>query len=196
MKFILASASPRREELLKKILDDYEIIPSQITETTESEYPDELALQNALAKANDIAEKHPDAIIFGFDTVVVFDYKILGKPRNLEHAKEMLASLSGEAHIIMTAYAIVHRAREVKLTDTVFSSLSFKTLSQEQIDNYVEEFQPLDKAGSYGIQEIPEEFVEMLTGSYSNVMGLPLEEFRKTLEDYLAELAEEVYRTQ
>lgn len=194
MEIILASASPRRQKLLKTILDDFEVIPSKITETTESEYPDELALQNALAKANDIAEKHPDAIIFGFDTVVVFDYKTLGKPRDLEHAKKMLASLSGETHLIVTAYAIVHRVREVELTDTVFSSLSFKTLTQEQIDSYVEEFQPLDKAGSYGIQEIPEEFVEMLTGSYSNVMGLPLEEFQEALENYLCELAEKRYK--
>ena len=196
MKFILASASPRREILMNEILKDFEIIPSQITEKTESEYPNELALENALAKANDIAEKHPEAIVFGFDTVIVHDYKILGKPKNLEHAKEMLASLSGESHIVMTAYVIVHKCRDVELTNTVFSTLTFKNWTKEQMNNYVEEFQPLDKAGSYGIQDIPENYIDSLVGSYSNVMGLPQEEFQKELENYLCELAEEKYKNE
>ena len=196
MKFILASASPRREMLMNKILKEYEIIPSQITEKTESEYPDKMALENALAKANDIAEKNPDAIVFGFDTVIVHDYKMLGKPKDLEHAKEMLASLSGESHIVVTAYVIVHKCRDVELTNTIFSTLTFKNWTKEQMNNYVEEFQPLDKAGSYGIQEIPEEYIDSLVGSYSNVMGLPQEDFQEALEDYLGELAEEVYNTQ
>lgn len=192
MRFILASSSPRRSELLKTILNDFEIIHSQAIEITESEYPDVMARNNALAKARDIAGKNPDAIVFGFDTVVVHDYKILGKPVDIEHARRMLSSLSGEAHVIITGYALVHLARRAELTGTVFSTVRFNRLGRERIDAYVEEFRPLDKAGSYGIQEIPEEFVDILTGSHSNVMGLPVEEFRDILEEYLAEIAEEI----
>ena len=196
MRFILASASPRREMLMNEILKEFEIIPSQITEKTESEYPDKMALENALEKANDIAEKNPEAIVFGFDTVIVHDYNILGKPKDLEHAKEMLASLSGESHIVVTAYVIVHKCRDVELTNTIFSTLTFKNWTKEQMNNYVEEFKPLDKAGSYGIQEIPDDYIDSLVGSYSNVMGLPQEDFQEALENYLGELAEEVYNTQ
>ena len=196
MKFILASASPRREILMNEILKEFEIIPSQITEKTESEYPNELALENALAKANDIAKKNPEAIVFGFDTVIVHDYNILGKPKSLGHAKEMLASLSGESHIVVTAYAIVHKCRDMELTDTIFTTVTFKNWTEDQINNYVEEFQPLDKAGSYNIHEIPDDYIDSLVGSYSNVMGLPQEEFQKALENYLCELAEERYKNE
>ncbi len=190
MEFILASASPRRAELLKKILKEFEIIPSQINEKTESEFPDEMVLENALAKANGIAEKNPDAIVFGADTVVVFDYKIIGKPRDLNQAKEMLASLSGDTHVAITAYAIVHKVKNEVMTETIFSTVKFNDLTQNQIDTYVDEFKPLDKAGSYGIQEIPEKFVDSLVGSYYNVMGLPIEELQDKLEYYLAGLSE------
>ena len=183
MEIILASGSPRRKELLKKVVDNFKIIPSQIAESTEDwEIPHELAINNALAKARDISGKNPDAIIIGADTIVILEGKILGKPRDLEHAKKMLEKLSGNTHEVITGLAVIKNHKE--LHDFVSTFVTFKELAPEEIEHYVNEKQPLDKAGSYGIQEIGEQFVDNLVGSYENVMGLPIELLADMLKDF------------
>lgn len=175
MEIILASASPRRQKLLKTILDEFEVIPSQIAESVSSgESPIDIAMNNALAKALDISTGHPDAIIIGADTVVVLDDIIMGKPKDLDDAVRMLETLSGKTHQVVTGIAIVRSSQDKEHTDFDFSDVTFRNLSREQIEAYVNEKKPLDKAGSYGIQEIGDEFVVHLEGSYENVMGLPV----------------------
>ncbi|MCK5309981.1 MAG: septum formation protein Maf [Thermoplasmata archaeon] len=173
MEFILASASPRREELLKKILDDFKIIPSQIAESIPwNESPIDIAMNNALEKALDISAKHPDALVIGADTVIALEDKIMGKPKDLDDAMRMLEMLSGKTHQVVTGIAMV--LADKQNTDFEFSDVTFRELTKEQIEAYVQEKQPLDKAGSYGIQEVGDEFVEHLEGKKDNVMGLPV----------------------
>ena len=173
MEFILASASPRREELLKKILDDFKIIPSQIAESIPwNESPIDVAMNNALEKALDISAKHPDALVIGADTVIALEDKIMGKPKDLDDAMRMLEMLSGKTHQVVTGIAMV--LADKQNTDFEFSDVTFRELTREQIETYVQEKQPLDKAGSYGIQEVGGEFVEHLEGKKDNVMGLPV----------------------
>ena len=185
MRFILASASPRREELLKSILDDFEVMPSQIDEKTGSDYPDQLVLDNALAKARDIAGKHPDAVVIGADTVVVLDNRILGKPADQHDAVRMLRTLSGKTHQVVTGIAIISLKSNKELVDLESSNVTFNILTDEQIEKYVNEKKPLDKAGSYGIQEIGEQFVAQLEGSYENVVGLPVQLVAEMLDSIL-----------
>ncbi len=188
MRFVLASASPRRAELLRLILDDFEVIPSNIKELEEADFPDELVIENALAKARDIAEKHPDAIVLGFDTTVVHGVRLLGKPKDLEEAKSILTQLSGNSHDIVTGCAIVHRERDSELYSVEISSLSFNEIPTEEINVYVEHYQPLDRAAAYDVKDIPNEWVDNLVGSYANVRGLPVDEFQAFLHQYIAEM--------
>ncbi len=176
MKIILASASPRRKELLKKIVNNFKIIPSQIDENIPPEYSIvNAAIHIAREKALDISARYPDAIVIGADTVVALDEVMMGKPADLENAKKMLEALSGKTHQVVTGIAIFCADMDLRLVGYDFSEVTFRKLTREQIENYVNKKQPLDKAGSYGIQEIGHEFVEHLEGSYENVMGLPVD---------------------
>ena len=173
MSVILASASPRRAELLKQIGLSFQVQPANIDETPEpgepaADYVERLAREKALA----VAEDAPGALVLGSDTSVVLDGRILGKPADPEQALEMLRQLSGHCHQVMTAVALARAGRcESRL---VVTDVCFRQLSEGEIRAYIASGEPMDKAGSYGIQGLGAIFVENLRGSYSAVVGLPL----------------------
>jgi len=181
--YILASASPRRKELLKKILKDFEVIPSDAEETIPSGIsPVDVAIENALRKAVDVSDKYPDAIVIGADTIVILDEIIMGKPKDLKEATIMLESLSGKTHQVITGVAVAYAAFDVQITDFGFTDVTFKKLDSAIIEEYVNKRKPLDMAGAYGIQEIQDMFVESVEYDFNNVVGLPLNVTAKLLE--------------
>lgn len=170
---ILASQSPRRRDLLAMLGLEFTVVTADIDETMDSS----LSVEDAVAavckrKAMAVAETHPHDTIIAADTIVVVDGKVLGKPHSPEEAKEMLRSLSGRSHTVMTAFCLWEKGRAV--THVEQTHLRFKPLSQEEINAYVATGSPLDKAGAYGIQDQASIFVEALEGDYYNVMGLPV----------------------
>lgn len=172
---ILASKSPRRKYLLEKAGLNVRVIPSDIREddfklTSPSVYVKELSL----AKAVDIADQNADFWVLGADTIVVIDDKILGKPRDENHARRMLESLSGQKHHVLTGFTFCHTAKKRRYTDVVKTEVCFKKLSSEEIDWYIATGEPFDKAGAYAIQGIGTFIVKAINGSYTNVVGLPV----------------------
>lgn len=173
-KIILASSSPRRRDILKKAKLDFEIIPSPYVEDhtrTDFSYDfiESLASNKALAVLPLLKEP---SIIIGADTVVVLDGRILGKPENKDTAFHMLKNLSGKSHSVVTAVALVNSVTKELKKVSVTSMVEFEQLTDEQINYYIEKFNPLDKAGSYGIQEIPEGYIKSYSGSLENIIGL------------------------
>ncbi len=180
---ILASASPRRKLLLKKIIKSFKILPSAVDEAKlKSKTPEGFAIKAALAKAEDVAKKKKNAIIIGADTIVVLGKKILGKPKNKKDAYKMLKMLSGKTHKVITAIAIIDCETFHKVADYGVTKVTMKKVSDKTIQDYVESGKPLDKAGSYGIQEIEGEFIKKINGDYNNVVGLPLKLLSKLLK--------------
>lgn len=179
MKIILASASPRRKELLKEIVSSFEIIPSQGEERADFKLsPEKIVEELAKQKAESVFAGHRDALVIGADTVVYFQGKVLGKPKNAQDAKKTLRSLSGKTHSVYTGWCLC--TREGEQTGFCRSDVTFRDLSEEFIEEYVKSGSPLDKAGSYGIQD-DERLVEKYEGSYTNIIGLPVEELRAQL---------------
>ena len=171
--FILASASPRRKELLEQIGCCFRIETADTEEAGgEGMTPYELVMKNAHLKAAAVAALHPDIPVLGADTVVSLDGNIYGKPRDREHAIEMLTSFSGRAHQVMTGIALAWKGRIWQAYET--TEVVFAPLSAASITRYVDTGEPADKAGAYGIQGRAAVFVEQIRGSYSNVVGLPL----------------------
>ena len=170
---ILASASPRRKELLEQIGCCFRIETADTEESGgEGMTPSELVMKNAHLKAAAVAALHPDIPVLGADTVVSLDGNIYGKPRDREHAIEMLTSFSGRAHQVMTGIALAWKGRIWQAYET--TEVVFAPLSAASITRYVDTGEPADKAGAYGIQGRAAVFVEQIRGSYSNVVGLPL----------------------
>ncbi len=188
--FILASASPRRSELLRQLLPSFQIVPSPASETREEHWSaGELARVNACRKGRAVSMQFPEAIVIGMDTVVAAGGRIFGKPRTRREAGGMLEFLQGRTHQVTTGVCLIcwraHRERIFcEQTD-----VTFRTLTAAQIQRYHEKVDPLDKAGAYGIQESGEELVESISGSFSNVVGLPLERLGVDLEVFEAGLA-------
>jgi septum formation protein len=172
---ILASASPRRAELLRQLGVAFEIAPAGVTEVEgETLSAGETARINAYRKARAAAKKRPDAVVLGVDTVVALGRKLFSKPATLGEAEEMLAALQGKTHRVVTGVCLVHlRAHRQKIFFEE-TAVTFGPLSREQIRSYHSQVNPLDKAGAYGIQEKGEMLVEAIAGSYTNVIGLPL----------------------
>lgn len=184
---LLASASPRRQMLLSEL--DLKFTVPELLEV-EEDFPNELPKRDVAAfLANKKAQAYlpslsSDAILITADTVVICDDKVLGKPASLAEAKEMLTLLSGREHNVITGVSLVNR----NLTQlfSVDTQVKFKTLSSEEISYYVDRYQPLDKAGAYGIQEwIGYVGVESIEGSYFNVMGLPVQQLYQELEEFV-----------
>ncbi len=170
---ILASASPRRRELLSIAGYEFEINPSNAQEIETGIPAKDLAMKNALAKARDIYKTTgKDSVVIGADTVVCLGDMVLGKPKSPENAKEMLKSLSGSKHSVVTGFAVVGEdGEEVGFCETV---VKFRHLGENEIDCYIATKECNDKAGAYGIQERASLFVEGIDGDYFNVMGLPV----------------------
>lgn len=183
-KMILASSSPRRAEILK----DYklEIIPSpyveQHTKTAFSySYVEDLAYNKALAVVSLVEE---ESLIIGADTVVILGDEILEKPTDENDAFLMLKKLSGKTHSVVTSIAIINsKTKEYKINSTT-SNVTFKNLSDELIQNYIRDFKPLDKAGSYGIQELPDGFIEKVEGDLENIIGISSKSFENLLKTF------------
>ncbi|MHC4661302.1 MAG: Maf family protein [Planctomycetota bacterium] len=182
--FILASASPRRKKLLEDAGFDFEVEASAVEESSPgSGDPVEVVVLNALMKARDIASRHSSGIVVGADTVVSFDDKIIGKPADAADAKRILNALSGTRHTVITGVAIVDvsAGRVQAFAEKTF--IEMRKMSADEIEQYVSSGEALGKAGAYAIQETGDRFIEKVDGSFSNVVGFPVEAFRKKLED-------------
>ena len=179
---ILASASPRRAELLKLLRVEFRIIPSDATEVAHEHLtPLEICQFNAHRKARAVAKKIPDALVIGADTLVFLDNKILGKPRNLAAARRMLARLQGRTHQVVTGVSLIHLRAHRERVFAISTDVLFHPLDAGQIRDYLSRINPLDKAGAYAIQESGEKIISEISGSYSNVVGLPVERLREEL---------------
>ena len=181
MQIILASQSPRRRELLAQITD-FQVEPSLFEESAKGLSARDTALCFACGKAREVASRFPSAVVLGADTVVALGDEILGKPKSKEDAKRMLRALSGREHTVYTGVCIVGGGRE--RTEVVASRVYFNGLDDGLIGRYIESGLPLDKAGAYGIQDgYP--LVERYEGSYTNIIGLPVETVRELLKEFL-----------
>lgn len=170
---ILASASPRRRELLEQIGAEFCVEASDAEEIARQDMDlVELVMKNAHLKAAAVAERYPDIPVLGADTAVSLDGNIYGKPRDRKHAEEMLERLSGRIHQVSTGIALVWQKQLWQACET--TEVMFAPLSAAEISRYVESGEPADKAGAYGIQGRGAVFIEQIRGSYSNVVGLPL----------------------
>lgn len=182
---MLASASPRRRELLASLVSDFQVDPADIDEDAlTSPDPWKTARDLARVKATVVLERHPDALVIAADTVVAIEtangYRQLAKPSDAEDAKRMLRELSGRTHQVITGVAIVFANNTFDLLET--THVSFRELGEDEIDAYVATGEPLDKAGAYGIQGGAKEFATVIDGSLSTVIGLPLEALTNALK--------------
>lgn len=182
-KIILASASPRRKEIFKTLNVDFEVIPSTYVERLVDNLFSYKKIEDlAFNKANAVVQnlKEP-ALVVGADTVVVLDNTILGKPKSRDDAFNMLKSLSGREHFVVTAICIIDSVSGRKKFHSTTSYVEFENLTDEMINSYIDEFKPFDKAGAYGIQELPQGFVKRIGGSFENIVGLCPKALEKTL---------------
>ncbi len=181
-RLILASASPRRKELLAQLGVPFEVIPAEVTENeAEDADPHELVLHNAALKADWVAARHPDATVIGADTTVFVGRTVLNKPRDAAEARAMLRLLSGRTHTVFTGLAIRRVSDGLKLDQGVASEVIFKSIDDSIIELYLSRVHTLDKAGGYAIQEENELIVAGFTGSLTNIVGLPLDEMKQIL---------------
>ncbi len=170
--FILASASPRRRELLEGMGCEFRVRVSDAEEVSEGISPEETALQNARNKALAVAELCPELPVLGADTVVALDSRIFGKPKDRKDAEEMLRQLSGRAHHVITGIAFVRRGEII--AEPEVTEVRFGPMTEQEIVSYVRTGEPMDKAGAYAIQGRAEAWIQGISGSWSNVVGLPL----------------------
>lgn len=181
LKLILASQSPRRQELLKLMDFEFRVVLKEVDESYPADLsPAEVAVYIATKKAEAFDEDITDEVVLTADTIVCVDGQILGKPESPEHAIEMLHMLSGKVHQVYTGVCLLHKGKYNKFYDV--SEVFFRKLTDEEIRSYVAEYNPLDKAGSYGIQQrIGLIGIERINGSYTNVVGLPTEKVYQQL---------------
>jgi septum formation protein len=173
LQIILASASPRRQELLRQVGLSFVVEPSHVNEqVSEPMAPEKLVEHLALIKAREVAARHPESIVLGADTIVVVDGQVLGKPADRSEAIAMLERLADREHLVMTGVALVQNGREVVSHEE--TAVRFGPLTREQIAAYVDTGEPMDKAGAYGIQGRAAALIHSIRGDYYNVVGLPL----------------------
>jgi septum formation protein len=185
MKIILASTSPRRLELLRRLGLKVKVVGSRVKESKFSiKDPEKLAKTLALTKAQEVARRTKDGLVIGADTIVVLKGKILGKPKDSKEAKYMLRELSGKTHEVLTGLAVIDASDGKTMVDFVRTKVKFRNLTDEEIANYVATDKPFDKAGAYAIQEKAGLFVEKIDGCYFNVVGLPLARLAKILKEF------------
>ncbi len=179
---ILASASPRRADLLRQLAPEFQIVASDAPELSpEHLSPREICLLNAHRKSRVVAKKIPDAVVLGADTLVFLERKIYGKPRDLADAHRMLNQLQGRTHQVVTGVCLLHLRVHRESLFAVSTDVTFHSLTVDQISHYLSKINPLDKAGAYAIQDHGELIVAEISGSFSNVVGLPLEKLGEEL---------------
>jgi len=174
-RFILASASPRRIELLSLLGLQFEVMPSNVDETfIKGETPRDHVLRLSEEKVQIASALHPEAWVMGADTIVVINGDVLGKPRMPDEAREMLGKLSGQIHTVFTGFTITRKNTDILVRDTVESSVFFREIPEDEMTWYIRSREPYDKAGGYAVQGMGAFFIKEIHGSYTNVMGLPL----------------------
>jgi len=177
---ILASKSPRRQELLHHITDNFEVIVSEAEETLpQGIKPEEAPVYLSRVKAQAVAEEHPGRVVVGADTVVILDGEVLGKPRDKDDALRMLRALSGKIHTVVTGCTILSGRQTASFADT--TSVEFYPLTDREIEEYIATGEPFDKAGAYGIQGKGSVLVKRIEGDFFNVMGLPVGRLKREL---------------
>jgi len=182
---ILASASPRRAELLRQLRPDFQVVPSAAEEIWDEHLsPFEICQLNAHRKARLIAKKNPDLLVLGADTLVFLEDEVMGKPADHAEAERMLNQLQGRTHRVVTGVSLIHLRAHRERMFAESTDVSFHPLGPRQVRDYLAKVDPLDKAGAYAIQEHGEMIVSEISGSYSNVVGLPLEKLRAELETW------------
>ena len=180
---ILASASPRRKELLKQITEDFEISVSSVEEIVPDNIPAEEVPQFlSTLKARDVALNYPDKLVIGADTCVLCNGKILGKPKDNDDAYNMLSLLSGKTHSVITGCTLVKNGKSISFSVT--TEVEFFKLTDQEIYDYIATNEPFDKAGGYGIQSKGGLLVKEINGDYFNVVGLPIAKLKKIMDSF------------
>lgn len=179
-EIILASSSPRRKELLSSVIPEFKTIAPQVDESSvQDSDPVGLVRKLSYLKASTIAQKHENALIIGCDTVVWIEGQILGKPKNKDEARQMLKLLSGKKHNVTTGVCVINKDKATQFEKT--TQVSFYSLTDDEIERYIETDEPYDKAGGYGIQELGGLFVKKIKGDYYTVVGLPIAKLNRVL---------------
>jgi len=183
--FVLASSSPRRKELLSKIITHFKIIPSNIDESqllTDTSNPFEIPEYLATKKAIDVLNSNQDDIVIGADTVIIHDNKIYGKPKNKDDAKKMLKSFSNKTHYVITGVCIASKKRTISFSS--INEVTFYNLTDKEIESYLNSDEYKDKAGAYAIQGNAALFIKKINGDYNSIVGLPISEINRILTNF------------
>ena len=181
---ILASASPRRKEILSKTGIEFEVQVSSCDENIDEHEPDKLVMKLSELKAKDVAEKNPDAIVIGSDTVVAHKGQIMGKPADREEAIRMIKSFAGDIHQVYTGVTIIVPG-EHTYTYNVCTDVHVLPMTEQEIERYVDTGEPMDKAGAYAIQGLFAPYISKIDGDYYNVVGLPISSVYMILKNYI-----------
>ena len=185
IKYLLASQSPRRAELMRYITDEFEILPSDCDETVpDGIEPEEIPELLAARKALSVSRLKKDRLVIGCDTVVIIDGVILGKPHTPDRAISMLKTLSGRTHTVVSGVCICYKGKTMSFSQKTL--VSFYELSEEEIRDYVQSCKPLDKAGAYGIQDKGGLFVREISGDYYNIVGLPVARLKREIDKLIS----------
>jgi septum formation protein len=183
---VLASASPRRRSLLEEKNIPFSVVPPNVEEVMPPHFsPGETVLYNARAKARSVARRRREALVLGVDTVVAFEGEIFGKPSSIEAAEVMLRRLNGRSHVVYSGVWLAHFKNGQECGFTELTQVSFRRLTTEQLRAYMMRIGPLDKAGAYAAQEDRGELIENVEGSFTNVIGLPMERLEGALEQFV-----------
>ena len=189
---ILASSSPRRSELLTSMDIEFEIVPSHAEESMDGgDFIPDLCEANARAKAEPIAELHPECLVIAADTLVYLEDELFGKPTHVDDAARILTRLQGRTHQVATGVSLIYHNGEISKVFSVITNVTFLALGREQIDEYLAGIDPLDKAGGYAIQQDKHKIIKRVSGSVSNVVGLPVERLKEELNHLFGETVEE-----
>ena len=185
MEIILASASPRRKEILQNTKLKFEVQKSEIEEAVfEEESPESMVVRLAYEKAFDVAQKNREKLVIGADTIVVLGDEVLGKPKDEEEAFDMIQKLSNKTHRVITGISLINLKKGIVVNDYQVSYVTFKDLSEDSIKDYINTKESLDKAGGYGIQGYGALLVEGIQGDYFNIVGLPISKLSDLLKDH------------
>ena len=189
---ILASASPRRSELLASMNIEFEVVPSHVEELVDGyDFIPDLCEANARIKAEPIADLHPECLVVAADTMVYLEDTLSGKPADLEDAHRMLTKLQGRTHQVTTGVSLIYHNEEISKSFSVITNVTLLSLVTKQISEYLAKIDPLDKAGGYAIQEHKQMIAKRVSGSVSNVVGLPVERLKEEINNLFGETVEE-----
>ena len=189
---ILASASPRRSQLLASMDIEFEVVPSHVEELIDGyDFIPDLCEANARIKAEPIADMHPECLVIAADTMVYLEDTFYGKPTDIDDAHRMLTRLQGRTHQVTTGVSLIYHNEKISKSFSVITNVTFLSLDAGQISEYLAKIDPLDKAGGYAIQEHKQMIAKRVSGSVSNVVGLPVERLKEELNNLFGEKVEE-----